>query len=310
MLIGYITNLFSQSNISQSNNYEIMAASYSQSVNYTYATVPTQFIEANGIKFAYRSYGKAGGIPVIYFNHLAANLDNCDPRIMDAIATERHIISFDYRGVGATTGEQGTSIADMATDAGAFIHALGYKQVDIVAFSMGGFITQELLLQEPALARKIILAGTGPRGGKGISNVVGITYKDILKGLFTFRDPKFYLFFTQNKVGKEAARNFLKRLKERTENRDEKVKISVLKKQLKAIETWGHDKPADLSVYKHPVLVVNGDNDRMVPTPNSYDLAKRFPNAEKVIIYPNSGHGGIFQYHEEFLVKAIPFLTK
>lgn len=310
MLIGYITNLFSQSNISQSNNYEIMAASDSQSVNYTYATVPTQFIEANGIKFAYRSYGKAGGIPVIYFNHLAANLDNCDPRIMDAIATERHIISFDYRGVGATTGEQGTSIADMATDAGAFIHALGYKQVDIVAFSMGGFITQELLLQEPALARKIILAGTGPRGGKGISNVVGITYKDILKGLFTFRDPKFYLFFTQNKVGKEAARDFLKRLKERTENRDEKVKISVLKKQLKAIETWGHDKPADLSVYKHPVLVVNGDNDRMVPTPNSYDLAKRFPNAEKVIIYPNSGHGGIFQYHEEFLVKAIPFLTK
>lgn len=287
-----------------------MAASDSQSVNYTYATVPTQFIEANGIKFAYRSYGKAGGIPVIYFNHLAANLDNCDPRIMDAIETERHIISFDYRGVGATTGEQGTSIADMTTDAGAFIHALGYKQVDIVAFSMGGFITQELLLHEPALARKIILAGTGPRGGKGISDVVGITYKDILKGLFTFRDPKFYLFFTQNKVGKEAARDFLKRLKERTENRDEKVKISVLKKQLKAIETWGHDKPADLSVYKHPVLVVNGDNDRMVPKPNSYDLAKRFPNAEKVIIYPNSGHGGIFQYHEEFLVKAIPFLTK
>ena len=287
-----------------------MTTSNAQSVNYTYATVPTQFVEANGIKFAYRSYGKQGDSPVIYFNHLTANLDNCDPRIMDAVAKERHIISFDYRGVGATTGKQGTSLPDMAKDAIAFIHALGYNQVDILAFSMGGFITQELLLVEPTLARKIILAGTGPRGGEGVSAVVGLTYKDIFKGLFTFRDPKFYLFFTQNKVGKAAAKDFLNRLKERTENRDTKVKLPVLKAQLKAIETWGHETPADLSLFKHPVLVANGDNDRMVPTPNSYDLAKRFPNAEPVIIYPNSGHGGIFQYHEEFLKKAIPFLTK
>lgn len=279
-------------------------------LNYTYATVPTKFVDANGIKFAYRSYGKEGDIPVIYFNHLTANLDNCDPRIMDAIAVHRQIISFDYRGVGATTGEQGIRLADMAKDAIAFIHALGYKQVDIVAFSMGGFITQELLLIEPTLVRKIILAGTGPRGGKGVSDVVGLTYIDILKGLLTFRDPKFYLFFTQNKIGKQAAKDFLNRLKERSENRDTKIKLSVLKKQLKAIETWGHDAPADLSVFKYPVLVANGDVDRMVPTPLSYDLAKRFPNAEPVIIYPNSGHGGIFQFHEEFLKKAIPFLTK
>ena len=194
-----------------------MTTANAQSANHTYATVPTQFVEANGIKFAYRSYGKQGDIPVIYFNHLTANLDNCDPRIMDAIAAERHIISFDYRGVGATTGTQGTSLANMAKDAIAFIHALGYKQVDIVAFSMGGFITQELLLVEPNLARKIILAGTGPRGGEGVSAVVGLTYKDIFKGLFSFRDPKFYLFFTQNKVGKVAAKAFLNRLKERTD---------------------------------------------------------------------------------------------
>lgn len=280
-----------------------------QSGNYNYATVPTQFVEANGIKFAYRSYGKEGEIPVIYLNHLAANLDNCDPRIMDAIAAQRHIISFDYRGVGATTGEQGTSIPDMAKDAIVFIHALGYKQVDIVAFSMGGFITQELLLVEPALVRKAILAGTGSRGGKGISDVVDLTYKEIKKGQETSRDAKFYLFFTQNKVGKKAAVDFLKRLKERTENRDTIVGLSVLEKQLKAIETWGHEQPADLSVFKLPVFIANGDNDRMVPTPNSYDMAKRFPNAE-IVIYPNSGHGGIFQYHKEFLKKAIPFLTK
>jgi pimeloyl-ACP methyl ester carboxylesterase len=286
-----------------------MTTSNAQSGNYSYATVPTQFVDANGIKFAYRSYGKEGDIPVIYFNHLTANLDNCDPRIMDSIAAHRPIISFDYRGVGATTGKQGTSIPDMAKDAIAFIHALGYKQVDILAFSMGGFITQELLLIEPTLARKIILAGTGPRGGQGVSDVVGLTYKDIFKGLVTFRDPKFYLFFTQNKVGKAAARDFLNRLKERTENRDTKVKLSVLKNQLKAIKDWGNAKPADLSIFKQPVFVANGDNDRMVLTPNSYDLAKRFTNSE-IVIYPDSGHGGIFQYHEEFLKKAIPFLTK
>lgn len=286
-----------------------MTTSNAQSVNYSYATVPTQFVEANGIKFAYRSYGKAGDIPVIYFNHLTANLDNCDPRIMDAIAAHRQIISFDYRGVGATTGKQGTSIPDMAKDGIAFIHALGYKQVDILAFSMGGFITQEILLTEPTLVRKAILAGTGPRGGEGVSDVVGLTYKDIFKGLFTFRDPKFYLFFTQNKVGKDAARDFLKRLKERTENRDKKVKLSVLKAQLKAIETWGHEQPADLSVFKLPVFIANGDADRMVPTPNSHDMAKRFPNAI-LKIYPNSGHGGIFQYHKEFIPQAIEFLNK
>jgi pimeloyl-ACP methyl ester carboxylesterase len=286
------------------------ANAQSDSTNYTYATVPTKFVDANGIKFAYRSYGKEGDIPVIYFNHLTANLDNCDPRIMDAVAANRHIISFDYRGVGATTGKQGTSIPDMALDAIAFIHALGYKQVDILAFSMGGFITQELLLVEPTLVRKAILAGTGPRGGQGVSAVLGLTYKDIAKGLLTFRDPKFYLFFTQNKIGRVAAKDFLSRLKERKINRDKKVKLSVLKAQLNAIKKWGHDTSVDLSVFKQPILVVNGDNDRMVPTPNSYDLAKRFPNAEPVVIYPNSGHGGIFQYHEEFLKKAIEFLTK
>lgn len=281
----------------------------SDSIKYTYATVPTQFVEANGIKFAYRSYGKTGDIPVIYFNHLTANLDNCDPRIMDAIAAERTIISFDYRGIGATTGRQGESIADMAQDGIAFIHALGYNQVDIVAFSMGGFITQEILLLEPQLVRKAVLAGTGPRGGAGIPAVVGRTYGDIFKGIFSFRDPKFYLFFNQNKIGKAAARDFLSRLKERKENRDKKVKLYALKKQLRAIKKWGNEKPMDLSVFKLPVFIANGDNDRMVPSPLSNDMAKRFPNAE-LKIYPNSGHGGIFQYHEAFIPQAIEFLTR
>ncbi len=280
-----------------------------QTENYTYATVPTQFVEANGITFAYRSYGKTGGIPIIYFNHLAANLDNCDPRIMDGIALHRQIISFDYRGIGATTGKQGNSIAMMAKDAIAFIHALGYHKVDVLAFSLGGFVTNEALLLEPQLFNKIILAGTGPRGGAGISDVVGKTYIDMLKGYLTFRDPKFYLFFTKTKNGKDAAHQFLKRLKERTENRDTETKVSAFLAQLNAIKAWGKEQPADLSVFKMPVFIANGDDDRMVPTPNSYDMAKRFPN-EEIVIYPDAGHGGIFQNHEDFVKRALEFLNK
>lgn len=275
--------------------------------NSTYATVPTQFITAaNGIKFAYRRLGTKKDIPVIYFNHLTANLDNCDPRVMDGMATQYEIISFDYRGVGATTGEDATSIQDMAKDCIAFIKALGYTKVDIMAFSMGGFIAQELMDMEPTLVRKIILAGTGPRGGKGVSDVVNLTYWDILKGYLTFRDPKFYLFFTTTHNGKNAARLFLNRLKERTVNRDIPVKIRTLRAQLKAIATWGHEKPADLTKFKLPVLVINGDNDRMVPTPNSYDMAKRFPNAQ-LHIYDEAAHGAIFQHHDDFVKRALAF---
>ena len=277
--------------------------------NYTYATVPTQFIEANEIKFAYRSYGKQGGIPVIYLNHLAAVLDNCDPGVMDGIALQHQIISVDYRCVGASTGVAPDTIQAMAKDVIAFIKALGFSKVDLLGFSLGGMVSQEILLQEPQLIRKIILAGTGPRGGFGMNNVTKITYIDILRGYLTFRDPKFYLFFTQTENGKKAARQFLKRILERTENRDTKISISTMNKQLKAIHSWSLETPADLSSIKHPVFVVNGDDDRMVPTQNSYDMAKRFPNAE-LVIYKDAGHGGIFQNHEAFVKSALAFLGK
>lgn len=277
--------------------------------NITYATVPTQFITAaNGIKFAYRRLGTKKEIPIIYFNHLTANLDNCDPRIMDGMATQHEIISFDYRGVGATSGEDAKSIQEMAKDGIAFIKALGYEKVDIMAFSMGGFISQELMAMEPTLVRKIILAGTGPRGGKGISDVVGLTYCDIFKGYLNFVDPKFFLFFTSTQNGKNAARLFLKRLKERTVNRDIPVKIKTLKAQLDAIKIWGHEQPADLARFTLPVLVINGDNDRMVPTPNSYDMAERFPNAE-LHIYEEAAHGAVFQHHDDFVKRALAFFA-
>lgn len=277
--------------------------------NLTYATIPTQFITAeNGVKYAYRRLGTKSEIPIIYFNHLTANLDNCDPRVMDGMATKHEIISFDYRGVGATNGDNAKSIQEMAKDALAFIKALGYEKVDIMAFSLGGFVSQEVMEIAPNLVRKIVLAGTGPRGGKGISDVVKLTYWDIFKGFLTFVDPKFYLFFTSTQNRKNAARAFLKRLKERTENRDVPATVKTLQAQLKAISVWGYEKPADLSKFTLPVLVINGDNDRMVPTPNSYDMAKRFPNAQ-LHIYEEAGHGGVFQYHEDFVKRSLTFFA-
>lgn len=277
--------------------------------HYQFATVPTQYIKAsNGVTYAYRRMGAKHEVPIIYLNHLASNMDNCDPRIMDAMAAQHEIIAFDYRGVGATSGTDAATIQDMAKDSLAFIQALGYKKVDILSFSMGGFIAQEMMELAPDLFRKIILAGTGSRGGKGISDVVSLTYWDIFKGYLNFVDPKFFLFFNSSKSGKTAARAFLKRLKERTNNRDIPVKLGTLRAQLKAIANWGHEQPADLSKYTLPVLVINGDNDRMVPTSNSYNLVKRLPNAQ-LHIYENAAHGAVFQHHEDFIHRALTFFV-
>ena len=274
-----------------------------------YIDTPTRQLAAAGTTFAYRTVGQPGGVPLIYLNHLASNLDNADPRVVDGLAAHHHVTLLDYRGVGQSGGTQPNSLAAMATDVVAFIQALGYEQVDILGFSMGGFIAQEVLEQAPQLVRKLILAGAGPRGGQGVSDVVGLTYLDMLRGLLTLRDPKFYLFFTQTAHGKAAAWQYLARLKERTVNRDEPVGLGVLQKQLGAIRDWGHQPPADLSRFPLPVLVANGDDDRMVPTPNSYDLARRFPNAE-LVIYEDAGHGGIFQEHAQFVPKALEFLAR
>jgi pimeloyl-ACP methyl ester carboxylesterase len=296
-------------NASKDNDFKPKQNTMTNNLGDTYATVPTQFIEANGAQFAYRSYGKNNGIPVVYLNHLAAVLDNCDPRVMDGIAAQRQIVSLDYRGAGASSGVAPETIQAMARDTIAFIKKLGFEKVDLLGFSLGGMVSQEIVLQESHLVNKMILAGTGPRGGKGIDKVTKITYYDILRGYLTFRDPKYYLFFTQTTNGKSAARQFLKRIKERTLNRDKTISISTMNKQLKAIHTWSLEEPADLSQITQKVFVVNGDDDRMVPTTNSYDMAKRFPNSE-LIIYPDSGHGGIFQNHEDFVKQALSFLSK
>jgi pimeloyl-ACP methyl ester carboxylesterase len=276
----------------------------------TWKSVTTQTITAGGVTFAYRELGKKnGGTPVVFLAHLAAVLDNWDPRIMDGIAAKHHVIAFDNRGIGASTGSPSNTMEQMAGDAITFIKAMGLKQVDLFGFSMGGMIAQEIVLKEPQLVRKLILAGTGPAGGPGISNVAGVANYDLLRATFTGQDPKQYLFFSRTPNSIEAGKAFIKRLQERSENRDTEIAIWAYVKQLQALDAWGQKHPADLSVIKHPVLVANGNDDRMVPTSNSHDLAKRLPNSQ-LIIYPDAGHGGIFQFHAEFVPSALEFLGR
>ena len=197
----------------------------------------------------------------------------------------------------------------MADDGVTFINAMGFKQVDLLGFSMGGMVAQEIVLKEPQLVRKMILAGTGPAGGEGISAVAGVTFYDMLRGFLTGQDAKQFLFFTRTPNGIEAGKAFLERLKERSENRDKQISVSAFLAQLEALRTWGHKEPADLSVVKQPVLVVNGEADRMVPTPNSHNLAQRLSNST-LIIYPDAGHGGMFQFHADFVPSALAFLAR
>ena len=276
----------------------------------TYIHAPNKSIRtANGITYVYRELGEKIGIPIVFFTHLSANLDNWDPRIIDGIAKQHWVITFDNTGVGLSSGQVPGTIKEMAEDAIDLIKALGFKQIDILSFSMGGMIAQELLELEPTLIRKVILTGTGPRGGKGIENVTKISNQDLVRAIFTLKDVKTYLFFTRTSNGKKKAKEFLARIKERKQNRDKMISLKGYLTQLKAINRWGKSTPADLSKIKQPILVVNGEADRMVPTENSYDLVQRLLNS-KLVIYKDAGHGAIFQYHEEFAKEVLAFLNK
>jgi pimeloyl-ACP methyl ester carboxylesterase len=275
----------------------------------TWTNVPTQSLSADGVTYAYRELGRHnGGTPVVLLVHLAAVLDNWDPRIVDGLAAKHHVIAFDNRGVGASSGSPANTMEQMADDAVSFIKAKGFKQVDLFGFSMGGMIAQEVVLKEPQLVRRMILAGTGPAGGEGISTVAGVANYDLIRATLTGQDPKQYLFFTRTPAGIAAGKAFLQRLQERTDNRDRDIAVWAYVSQLQALKAWGEKRPADLSKVRQPVLVANGEDDRMVPTRNSHDLAKRLPNAQ-LVIYPDAGHGGIFQYHADFVPKALAFLA-
>src|SRR3954453_9230887 len=274
----------------------------------SYAQAPARTITAGGVTYAYRELGPKGDIPVVFFVHLAATLDNWDPRIVDPIAQNRHVITFDQRGVGASTGKVPATIEEAADHAYEFITALGFNTIDVFSSSMGGMIAQDLIVEHPDLVRRLVLTGTGPRGGKDIDKVIGVTYWDILRATLTRSDPKEFLFFNRNAAGKLAGKAFVNRLWERTTDRDKEIRLTAFRTQLKAIARYGRSAPSDLSKLTQPTLIANGDHDRMVPSVLSEELHRRIKGSE-LVIYPDSGHGGIFQFHEEFAPVAAAFLA-
>lgn len=277
-------------------------------LNSRYAEAPNQSLVVDGVTFAYRDLGPRAGTPLILLNHWGAVLDNFDPGIVDGLARQHRVIALDYRGIGGSGGTAPLTIDEMARDAIAVIRALDLKSVDLLGFSLGGFVAQDMTLKAPDLVRRLILAGTGPAGGQGIDRVGAASWPRMLKALLTLRDPKFYLFFTGTARGERAAADFLERLKGRRTGRVPPPGPRAFLRQLKAIKNWGRQAPQPLDRILVPVLVVNGDHDIMVPTALSRDLVRRMPDAQ-LVIYEDAGHGGIFQYHVDFVVKALKFLA-
>ncbi|MFV8173267.1 alpha/beta fold hydrolase [Mycolicibacterium peregrinum] len=269
---------------------------------------PTRTIDVDGVAFAYRELGSGSDIPVVFLHHLTAVLDDWDPRIVDGIAARHRVIAFDNRGVGATGGSVPPTVEQMGTDAIDFIRALGLQQVDLFGFSLGGGVAQMVALQAPELVRRIVLAGTGPRGAGGIDKMATIVARAYLKAALTRSDPRNFLFFPRTPEGRHAATQYLGRLKERTRNRDKRISLRAGVAQIRAIRHAGKSTPDDLSAITHPVLVANGDKDLMVDSGHSADMARRLPHAQ-LMIYPNSGHGGVFQHHQAFVSDALQFLA-
>jgi pimeloyl-ACP methyl ester carboxylesterase len=280
-----------------------------RAVTTRYKDAPTQTIKAGGVTFAYRELGPRGGVPLVFLHHFTAVLDDWDPRVIDGIAAQRHVITFDNRGVGASSGSVPHTIDEMAADAVTFIRAIGHQRVDLLGFSLGGGVAQVVTLEHPELVRRVILAGTGPAGGGGIEKINRIAAGAYTKAALTMRDPRHYLFFNRNPVGKRAATDYMARLKERTRDRDKRISLQARRAQLKAIRAAGLQAPHDLGQISQPVFVANGDNDLMVASSHSADMARRIPNAN-LTIYPDSGHGGVFQYHLQFVPEVLEFLER
>jgi pimeloyl-ACP methyl ester carboxylesterase len=281
---------------------------------YTAVTVPTQFVEANGIRFAYRRFGKEGGVPLVFNQHFSGNLDNWDPAVLDGLAQEREVILFNNAGVASSTGEVPKTFAGMAKNAEAFIGALGLKQVEILGFSIGGMVAQTIVLDRPELVRKLILVGTAPRdhdAGNGEGHITPETAAIFGAAYDPPENLWLKVFFTDSEKSQAAGRAFLKRYLSRTENPDAPVNDKVAPAQIAAVGEWGTSRGerfAYLKDIKQPTLVVSGNHDVIVYTSNSLHLVQNMPNA-KLILYPDSNHGSWYQNHEDFVFEANRFLN-
>lgn len=287
-----------------------MPDSRSERVVSGWVEAPTLRVETDAGVLAYRDLGMLGGTPVLLLTHLGATLDEWDPRVVDALAEHHRVVAVDLPGVGASAGKVPATVGDMAATVVEFLGAMDFREVDVLGFSLGGFIAQQLALDRPELVRRLILAGTGPAGGEGTDRVTGpaYVYWDMIRGALARTDAKEFLFFNRDPEGKAAARDYLDRISERVMDRDRPITLRAFRTQLKAIRSWGRQSPQDLSAITAPTLIVNGDHDRMVPSVLSEDLHHRIAGST-LVIYPNSGHGGAFQHHREFSRLALEHLA-
>jgi len=276
---------------------------------FNYLTTPNQFITVGGVKYTYRSLGKKSEYPLVLLQHSRGTMDNWDPELIDALAAQRTVIVFDNKGVGLSEGQTPDNFEATGDDAASFIAALGYKKVDVLGFSIGGAAAQTLTLQHPELVHKLILAGTAPKGGAKINE----------------RDPKLLeimthprseaqvflaAFYAPTPLSQQLGKESLARRAQRSSVQDKTISNQSSKAQNDAREAWG--KPADstfsyLQKFTLPVLVANGSDDVMLFTINSYTMYKHLPDA-RLILYPNSAHGFLFQYPIQFAKDAGDFL--
>jgi pimeloyl-ACP methyl ester carboxylesterase len=278
----------------------------------THQTATTHFVEAGGIRFAYRRFGQTGGVPLVFLMHFTGTMDYWDPAVTDGFAQHREVILFNNAGVSNSSGTVPNTMEEMAVDAATFVRGLGLEQVDILGFSIGGFVAQAFAFNEPQLCRKLILVGTGPRAGEGMESL-----SPEAQAIFaeTYSEPDrvwLKIMFAPSEKSQQAGEEFLKRFRARTENRDPENGDEVQKAQLAAVNAWGAARPNHLDYLKdihQPTMIVNGDNDVIVYTINSYTMLQEIPDAT-LLLLPDANHGSLFQYPEDFVIYVNYFLSK
>jgi pimeloyl-ACP methyl ester carboxylesterase len=273
-------------------------------------TAPTQFLDVGDVRFAYRRFGTPTGIPLVFTQHFMGNLDNFDPAISDGLAAGREIVLFDNTGVGGSTGTAPDTIVAMAADASRFIDGLGLSTIDLLGHSMGGEVAQMFTLNRPDLVRRLVLVGTGPKGGDGMARQDPKVAPLFSKWEELGEDMWLPIMFSPSKESQDAGRAFIDRITARTEDRDIPVSAETIAAYLAAVHDWGA--PAQggfdyLCGISQPTLVVNGNNDIVIPTVNSYHLFQHLPNAELWLL-PDANHGSHFQYVDRFVRRVIDFL--